>query len=315
MRLAILGASSQIAGDLLRSFSAQSQYELTLFARRPHALRQWLDSTGLSGRHTVAPYDEFHPGQAFDAVLNFVGVGNPARAALLGAEIFEVTRHYDELALRYVRQHPACRYVFLSSGAAYGSNFAHPVDQDSLAQVAINHLQPQDWYAVAKLYAECRHRALPELAIIDIRVFNYFSRTQDLDARFLISDMVRAIRDQTLLLTSSDYIVRDFIHPEDFSQLVQRLLSAAPQNLALDCYSRAPIDKPALLAAMQDHFALRYQVVERRDAVNATGLKPYYYSQNTRAAAFGYQPQFSSLQGLLQETSAILQQSVAKGVL
>lgn len=165
---------------------------------------------------------------------------------------------------------------------------------------------PHGWYAVAKLHAECRHRSLPQLPIVDIRVFNYFSRTQNMDARYLMTDLVRAIRDKTVLQTSSEYILRDFLHPADFYQLVSVLLMAPATNAAVDCYSRAPIDKPTLLAAMQEKFGLQYEITEATAGINATGSKPHYYSLNTRAAYFGFQPDFTSLQGVLQESHRVL---------
>jgi nucleoside-diphosphate-sugar epimerase len=308
MRIAVLGATSQIAKDLVLSLSAQSNHELVLYARRPVVVSQWLASVGLVGRYAVADFTAFSADEHFDALHNFVGVGNPAQAAAMGASIFDVTLKYDEMALDYVRQHPACRYIFLSSGAAYGSSFDEPVDENTKAVIAINNLQPQDWYAVAKLHAECRHRALPHLAIVDIRVFNYFSCTQDISARFLITDVLRAIRDNTVLKTSSNYIVRDFLHPSDFYNLIAALLSASAHNTAVDCYSRAPIDNPNLLAAMQEKFGLQYEITAATTSINATGGKPHYYSLNKRAADFGYQPSLTSLEGILRETKSILDQ-------
>lgn len=307
MRIAILGATSQIAKDLVLSFCAQSSHELMLYARRPEVVSQWLASVGLSNRYAVADFGAFSTDEHFDAILNFVGVGNPAQAAAMGASIFDITLKYDEMALDYVRQHPECRYIFLSSGAAYGASFDAPVDENTKAVVAINNLQPTDWYAVAKLHAECRHRALSHLPIIDIRVFNYFSCTQDISARFLITDIMRAIRDKAVLKTSSDYIVRDYLHPSDFHKLVSALLSAPAANAVADCYSRAPIDKQNLLTAMQDQFGLQYEITQASVSVNATGTKPHYYSLNTRAADFGYQPALTSLEGIVQEMQMILQ--------
>ena len=307
MRIAIFGSTSLIAKDLIRSFAAQSRDELVLYARRPEIVRQWLASVSLSSHYAVANFGAFSLAEQFDVIFNFVGVGNPAQAAVIGASIFEVTLKYDEMALDYVRQHHDCRYIFLSSGAAYGASFDAPVDENTKAVVAINSRQQQDWYATAKLHAECRHRALPHLPIIDIRVFNYFSHTQDMDARFLMTDILRAVRDKTVLQTSSDYIVRDFLHPSDFHQLINKLLDAPAMNTAVDCYSCAPIDKPALLAAMQDKFDLLYKTVPSSPNSTATGNKPYYYSKNRRAAAFGYEPTLSSLEGIIRETSILLQ--------
>lgn len=306
MRIAIFGATSQIAKDLVLSFAAQSSHELVLYARRPEVVWRWLTSGDLAGQYAVADFAAFNADKHFDAILNFVGVGNPAQAAAMGASIFDVTLKYDEMALDYVRQHPNCRYIFLSSGAAYGSSFDEPVGVNTKAVIAINNLQPQDWYAVAKLHAECRHRSLPQLPIVDIRVFNYFSRTQDMDARFLMTDIVRAIRDKTVLQTSSEYIVRDFLHPADFYQLISVLLMAPAINKVVDCYSLAPIDKPTLLTAMKEKFGLRYELIETTAGINATGSKSHYYSINTRAADFGYQPAFTSLKGVLQELQGVL---------
>jgi len=95
--------------------------------------------------------------------------------------------------------------------------------------------------------------------------------------------------------------VRDYLHPTDFYTLVCALFSAPAANAAVDCYSRAPIDKPNLLAAMQEKFGLRYEVTDAIAGVNATGSKPHYYSLNKRAADFGYQPALTSLEGILQE--------------
>jgi len=299
MNLAILGATSQIAKDLIISFSANDEYPLTLFARRPDAVNQWLEKVNLSGRFIVADFDSFTLDKKFDAILNFVGVGDPAQAAAMGASIFDVTLKYDQMSLDYLKAHPECRYLFLSSGAAYGSNFEKPADENTKANIAINDLQPQDWYGVAKLHAECRHRALSNLSIIDIRVFNYFSHTQDMSARFLITDIVRAIRDKTVLKTSSDYIVRDFIHPSDFYQLIVTLLTSPATNTVIDCYSKAPIDKPSLLTAMQENFGLQYEIIENNSGINATGNKSHYYSLNKKAESFGYNPKLTSLSSII----------------
>jgi len=79
----------------------------------------------------------------------------------------------------------------------------------------------------------------------------------------------------------------------------------ATANAAIDCYSRALVDKPDLLAAMQDKFGLQCEIVDAA-GINATGSKPHYYSLNTSAADFGYQPGFTSLEGILQEGERLI---------
>lgn len=307
MRIAILGATSQIAGDLVRSMAAEGRHQLLLYAREPARVERWLEQAGLAGRYAALPYAEYGRLE-HDAAINFVGVGDPSRAAAMGGDIFGITLEYDEMVLRGLRDHPQRRYIFLSSGAAYGSTFLQPADAATQAAISINALTPQEYYSAAKLHAECRHRALPQHAIVDLRVFNMFSRTQDLGARFFITDIVRAIQSGSELATSPEHMVRDFLHPSDFHRLVECVLGAPPQNAALDCYSRAPLSKAELLAAMARHFGLRHSSTggTAAPAVNATGAKPHYYSRNHKAAAFGYQPAYSSLDTVLTETAAIL---------
>jgi len=310
MRIAILGATSQIAKDLIQSFDKANQHKLVLFARRPDAVVAWQTSAGIENDWDVAGYEDFTASRHFDAVMNFVGVGNPAQATAMGASIFDITRKYDELALEYLKEHPDCRYIFLSSGAAYGSTFDKPATENTVARVPINNLQPQDWYGVAKLYAESRHRALFDLPIVDIRVFNYFSHTQNIEARYLITDILRAIRNDSPFKTSTEVIWRDYLHPSDFMNLVEVLLATDRVNTVVDAYSRSPIDKLSMLEAMKNKFGLRLSLTETSIAeINATGLKPNYYSLNRYAEKFGYTPTKGSLECLLLESELLLQQA------
>jgi nucleoside-diphosphate-sugar epimerase len=304
-RLAILGASSKIAKDMIAAFARAGGRELLLYVRDEARCREWVRDLGLHGCsvHGYAAYGAID----HDAVINFVGIGDPGGTAQMGSAIFDVTRQYDDMALAGLEQHPRRRYIFLSSGAAYGSTFLQPAGPDTMAQVPVNQLQASDYYGAAKLAAECRHRARPDLAIVDLRVFNYFSRTQDIGARFFITDIVRAIRDRQKLHVSPGYMVRDFMHPSDFARLVECVLAAPPANMALDCYSREPVDKPTLLAAMQEKFGLQYEMAGDAAAiVNATGSKPHYYSRYHKAAELGFVPRYSSLEAVLEEATAIL---------
>ncbi len=306
MRIAILGATSQIAMDLIKSISEAGNHELYLYARRTVALKPAPSDRARAAIRYMGNYASFGTNIEFDALINFVGVGNPAAAIRMGADIFDITLQFDQLALDYVRRHPRCRYIFLSSGAAYGSDFSKPAERDTSATIPINRFTPQDWYGAAKLHAECRHRAYHDLPIIDIRLFNYFSASQNLDARFLICDIMRSIRERTLLKTSTENIIRDYLHPSDFYRLVEAILSSRPANDVIDGYSRAPIDKLSLLNQMQNYFNLNFELHETKTGINSTGSKPNYYSLNNRASEFNYTPTLSSIEGITREAKIIL---------
>lgn len=307
MRAAILGATSQIAKDLILSFASQNNHELTLFSRRPEVVKHWLESVGLAGRYAAADFGSFIFEEHFDAIVNFVGVGNPMQTAVIGASIFDITLKYDGLAIEYVRQHPHCRYIFLSSGAAYGSIFEAPVDANTKATVAINNLASEDWYGVAKMHAECRHRSLAHLPIVDIRVFNYFSYSADIEARFLITDILRSIREGRVLQTSKENIFRDYIGPNEISQMIQRVFQAPICNAAIDCFTLEPIDKISMLVRMQSEFGLKYELVEHQTGLGATGRKLHYYSKSKKASdLFGYIPHATSLDIVIEQSRHIL---------
>lgn len=307
MRIAILGSTSQIAKDLILSFALQNNHELALFARRPEVVMQWLGSVGLAGRYAVADFSSFIMDHYFDAIINFVGVGNPVQTAVMGATILDVTLKYDGLAIEYVRQHPHCKYIFLSSGAAYGSIFEAPVDASTKATVAINNLASEDWYGVAKMHAECRHRSLAHLPIVDIRVFNYFSYSADIEARFLITDILRSIREGSVLQTSKENIFRDYIGPNEISQMIQRVFQAPIRNAAIDCFTLEPVDKISLLFRMQTEFGLKYVLVEQQTGLVSTGHKLHYYSNSKKASdLFGFIPEATSLDIVLQQSRRLL---------
>jgi hypothetical protein len=76
-------------------------------------------------------------------------------------------------------------------------------------------------------------------------------------------------------------------------------------NTALDCYSQSPIDKLTLLKVLQEQFDLRIEFTETGVEHNPTGSKSNYFSLNKSAAGLGYEPQYSSLSGILMEMNLL----------
>lgn len=306
MKIAILGATSEIAKDVIRWLIATGEHECVLFARRPHAVEEWQLAQGFSVRYPARAFDAFRTTQKFDAIINFVGIGDPAIAARMGHSILEATTDYDELALAYIKEHPQCRYLFMSSGAVYGGSFEQPAEENSTAVFAINDAHISNWYAIAKFFAEMRHRAHPDHQIIDIRVFNYISRYQDMKSRFFIADIVRAMRAGESFKTPSSNFFRDYISPVDFCQLVDVMLTTSAGSGAVDCYSKAPVDKHSLLKAMSRKLGLVYELEDSSETINVTGLKPNYYSMHHVAEKLGYAPTKTAVDAVVDEVGALL---------
>lgn len=312
MRTAILGATSQIAGDLIELMCSNGGFELYLYARKPNTVVEKFASKSKVNIKHIGDYASFNFNLEFDLLINFVGIGNPEVLSKMGSEIFDITWEFDQLALDYIRTYTDCRYIFLSSGSVYGSDFKRPATKKTQPKIPINNLKHQDWYRIAKLHAESRHRSHESLSIIDFRIFNYFSASQDISSRFLISDMIRSIHNKTIFKTTPENIFRDYLHPSDFFNLLLSVLNSPAKNDAIDCYSLAPIDKITLLEIMQDRFGLNFEFNHEASVVHSTGTKPHYYSLNNKAAKFGYSPKLSSLDGVVLETEILLKHLTMK---
>ena len=305
MKIAILGATSQIAKDLILSFSMHKEYEFSLFARNIELLKKWTEIIGLNENYQTCEYSRFSSAQNYDVIINFVGIGDPVKAQNMGSDIFKITQQYDEMVLEYLKHNKETKYIFLSSGAGYGGDYENPVNKNTLATVDINNLKSTDWYAIAKLYAEARHRSLLDFSIVDVRVFNYFSHTQDMNARFLITDLIRALKGEEVFRTSSENIVRDFFTPPDFYALIQAVIDFKLTNLVLDCYTKLPVKKFDLLSEVESRFGLKYSIESSINTINATGSKMNYYSVNRAAEKVGYKPKNTSLEGIIQEINLL----------
>ena len=301
MKIAILGATSQIAKDLILSF--EDRHQLYLYSRRPSAVTRWIVQSNLQN-YANYDYADFRNHIQFDAVLNFVGAGDPETIQRLGKRIFSITEAYDQMVLDYLQENPDCLYIFMSSGAVFGDNFSTPVDNQTRSIFPINNLQPHHYYGLAKAQSEYRHR-MSDRNIIDLRIFNYFSSTANLQSQFMICGMLRSILEGKEFVVDRMDVTRDYVGPKDFNQMINILLSQEKINTAVDLYSRLPISKDLLIQHMKERYDLRVWV--RNDAVaHATGVKENYYSTNLEAYSLGYRPTLTSIQTIFEESDKLL---------
>ena len=307
MKIALLGASSQIAKSLLKIFIQDEEHRMHLFTRDLSSFQQWIDNQKIDSAHLSAnSLEAFDQSIEFDLIINFIGIGDPSKAIKMGASIFDITYDYDHLILNYLSAHPQTKYIFMSSGVVYGDIFKQPASKESKAIFNINSLQHTDWYAMAKLYAEARHRALKDLCIIDIRVFNYISSDVDIESRFLISDALRAINNKEILITNDHNIFRDYIGPEDLHQLILRSIEQPFINSSLDCFTRKVTDKFSILELLRLNFGLQYEVVKSQTGIDAYGSRDNYFSISKVAENFGYKPAYTSLENILRASEELL---------
>lgn len=280
MKIAILGETSVIAQDMVQRFNPA--YKLYLY-NRSNA--------------------QNFPKRRYDVVINFVGCGSPVKAASMGRDILRVTEQYDDIALEYLDSHPETKYIFLSSGAVYGGSFNNPVTKESMTVLPLN-TGKINWYSAAKIIAECKHRASPH-SVVDIRVFNYFSPRQSLDAGFMMTSMMDCIINTKKFYMARSPMVRDWISPDDLHQLVEIIMHTPDINMAVDCYSSKPLSSVALAQIMSTSFGLEWEYA------NLPVGKKSYFSTNYVAEELGYTPTKSSLETVVETSKIVLQSSVS----
>lgn len=263
MNVAIIGSNSWVAKDLAKRLP----YNLNLFHR--------------------GNMDQFGT-QKYDVIINCVGNARQP-------DIVEATIEIDSMIVDYIQKVPDTKYIFFSSGAAYGGNFEAPVDWHSPAIADIN--QTPNAYASAKLIAELRHRALKDLPIVDVRLFSYFSETIDPESGLLMSQIVKCIQNKLPLQVQSDLMYRDYIGPNDLANLIQKIIEAPPVNMAIDVVSKEIVSTNRLISEMVERYGLKIVREEPIEALKSTtGIKPRYYSENAAYQYFGWEPSLTSLE-------------------
>lgn len=307
MRIAILGATSHIAKGLILGFHGSEKNELFLFARSPERVRLFLESIGAGNSQLikVKPFSEFSDND-YEVVINCVGIGNPAKLANELLSIFNITEVFDNLVLEYLKGHCKTLYINFSSGAAYGTDFSAPVDVTTHARFNINAITASEYYGIAKINSEAKHRAMKDYNIVDLRVFGYFSRFIGLQEKFLLSEIVTCLQNGRVFVTGTGNIVRDFVNPQDLLSLIEACISQNSINDVFDVYSAKPATKFEIIDHFAIHHGLKYSVEDTYTPFSVTGSKDHYYSKNDKATSVGYVPKFSSIDGIENEVSYLL---------
>jgi len=308
MRIAILGATSQIAKNLISYFLKDSKYELFLFARNTKAVHEFIMTIDSLSIPFIFGFEEFPSGK-YDVVINCIGIGDPRKLREAGVGFFRITEYFDNLVIDYLLNNKNTTYINFSSGAVYGTEFDSGVTEDSIANIAVNKIIPADFYRIGKLNAEVKHRALIDQNIIDLRIFSFFSQFIDLNSGFLLCELVRSVIANTIFHTNAVEIIRDYIAPSDLFTLVELCLINQKMNCAIDVYSAKVVQKSELIELFKHEYGLT-SVIEDKDCASMTGTKLAYYSSNPAAfSLLSYVPTINSIDTVRSEVAMLLARS------
>lgn len=296
MRIGIFGGNSQIATDFMREVTLRGEFQVMGFVRDGAVVSSNIASSSLV---SFATYDALGASGKFDLLINCIGTGSPSKVGNGGGSALQTSEYFDALALDLVLSGQTEKYIFLSSGVAYGVDFSQPAIKGQLPLDIFNRAIPGDSYGLAKFQAEARHRQLGSSHIYDLRVFGYVDSTLNENNGYLFTQVKKSIATGVPLETSSREISRDYITSKDFYALVAGIARDPGSNLALDCYSASAVTKFELFDHLVDEFGFKYDIVAGNKFDSPTGLKPNYFSLNDTASKFGYKPKTTALENFV----------------
>ena len=306
-KIAILGATGYIGRSLVREFFLENKnYSLFLFSRSYEKLRTHITEMPKKVEYSIHSYDEFHKGK-YDVIINCTGVSSGSSFHKDPFEIFKVTEEVDSMVIEYLRNHQKALYINMSSGAVYGNNFETSVTEKSTTILPSGFFEGGEAYAIAKIYAEAKHRALPMYNIVDIRVFGFFGALLDIDSPFLMSEITKCILHKKVFVTGEDDIIRDYVTSKDLLAFITLVMKKTTINDYFDIYSKKPISKLALLQALTKKCNLTYEISKKKMGAQKTAPKNVYFSKSKKATTLlGYKPEQTALQGIFSEIERLM---------
>jgi nucleoside-diphosphate-sugar epimerase len=281
-KIAIMGARGHVATNIY--WQLRDNNEIYQFSREQIEDPQ--------GGYLVYPYSDFF-NYDYDLIINCVGFGNPEEIETAGVQLFLVTEEYDNKVLSYLNEHPNTRYIFISSGAVHNQFF-------------VDDLQKKNFYQISKINAEAKHRSLPALNIVDIRLYSFFTRFTNLDSKFFMSALIKAILTKTVFVTNEREMIRDYINPKDLINLIELSLKPKHLNEGFDIYSLSPISKFEILRYFQDKCRLKVKFDNRYKSFSSVGKDIYASTFKRKAAILGYKPKYTSLKTIKEESACLL---------
>ncbi len=304
-KIAILGATSHIAKGLIYFLNEEQDFSLSLFSRNPAIISEFLQKLKIIKNPDICDIKTFASNK-YDVIINCIGVGNPEKLSEISGKIFDLTEQFDNIILSYLQIYPESLYINISSGAVYGKDFSKPASNQSACTIDINEPDYGTLYSIAKINSECKHRAHSNFNIVDLRVFNYFSRFINIEYKYLLSEIIKSIKKDTFFQTSSLNVIRDYVHPYDLTELLKCCIKKRRINVALDVYSKAPIEKFLLIDWFIKEYGLKINIQKYVGKPSPTGVKINYYSKCKKAENYGYFPKYTSLKTIECETKKIL---------
>ncbi|MBK26351.1 MAG: hypothetical protein CME70_20295 [Halobacteriovorax sp.] len=297
-RICLIGATGFVGKGLICAAHKREDLKLTLSSRSTDQIQQFLNENDYD--FDTIELNKIKSNQ-FDIIINAAGVCDPKVIQENPELLFKSHRDVDELIIENLRAFPKTLFFNLSSGAVYGADFLEPAPKaidwnvpDSLEDISGD---PASMYSKTKIFFEKKHRDLKDLNIVDVRLFSIFHRHLNIGAHYFLSQLIESLKNKEVFVTSTQNIVKDYVHPVDLLNLAIMLWEKGQINCALDLSSAAPVKKSEII----EYFEQKHQLKVEYKEMEFKGTKVNYYSTSKEALELGFSPLGTSLECIAKE--------------
>jgi nucleoside-diphosphate-sugar epimerase len=304
-QVVILGASGHIAKNLIYYFMQQEKIDLILYTHSSEKVYEFINRNcqTFNFKGTIDITDKFQSWVEYDVIINCIGVGTNIKNL---SDYFIVTERYDNMILFYLESYPDCLYINFSSGAVYNET---PVSNTSKTTLYPDDIKVSDYYTIAKLNQEAKHRSFKKLQIIDLRVFSFFSRFADLEKdNYFINQIVNSVMNKRILYTDTNEFYRDFIHPLDLFNIVLGCMRTKGLNRSLNVRSTRFTSKTNILDFFCRQYGLNITYCSEQQE-SLTGNKKFYYAiEDSKYMNYIHRSKFSAMEAIINEAEFFLEE-------
>jgi len=234
IELLLTGGTGFIGRALLRTLRSKTSpaRNIWVISRDPKAFMNQYPTLGNSIRlikADVTNRESLPFTMKFDQVIHAASdtiTQRTGRRPDIGNQIVVGTRNILELA----KTSGARRFLFLSSGAVYGSHSFTEVgvSETQFLPSALDHLRGSDTYSDSKRTAEALCRSYFEESALDVliaRCFSFVGRDLPLTAQFAIGNFIYdALRGNEITVSGSGNALRTYLDQSDLADWLLRIL-------------------------------------------------------------------------------------------
>jgi len=279
-RVALIGANSQVSRSIIPNL--KKSFLLDIYSKKPY---QSKDKSFKKYKIQNFPINK-----NIVAVINAEGPGDP-KVHKNTKNIFKLFNNLDNKILKFISKNPKIKYINISSGIVL-----------NVSKLSKNKNKYD--YANTKFYLEKKHRGYKNLKIYDLRVFGFFSRFISPEAGYFLSEILKSLKEKSILNVDSYNNVNDFIGGYDLSNFIKILINGNFTNRYFNLLSKKRSKKFEILKFFKKYYGLKFTI--NKSLILNRKYKKIKLINKKFANSSTFKPKYSSMSLIKKEVKVLL---------